>query len=434
MRECVAINVWGEMLVSVGRIVRLIDGMKELATEITSDLIRFPTVNPPGEGYAECVNYVEGFLRDQGFKTDLVTVSGEESKRLAPNGHGLDRPNVLGKWIGRTGKPTLHLNAHYDVVPVGGGWEITEPFNPVAKDGRIYGRGACDMKGGLASILVAVRALREADFPLNGTLAVSATADEETGGQAGLGYLVQKGYLAGTDYALIPEPTGLDAYPAHKGDLWVDLVVKGRAAHGGVPFKGENAFLRASELALRLEKDLNDLFLKNGPSKFPVVQPQYGYPTITIGGETKGRNKPNTVPDEFSFTIDRRVNPEEQHERVYDEIEQVVKSYRDEHKGSEIEIKRLLWIPPAQTPIDSPICVAMRKVMGDTLRISPTLTLAPYFTDMHYMTDLGVHAVMFGPGRIDQAHVADEFCRAEDIVAAAKVIAGLAVELLGTQN
>jgi succinyl-diaminopimelate desuccinylase len=416
------------------KIAKAIDGMQEFATRVTSDLVRFPTQNPSGEHYTECVGYLERFLQDMGLKTQVVTVSGEESRRLAPSGQGLDRPNLIGKWEGRTGKPTLHLNGHYDVVPTGGSWEITKPFEPVTKNGRIYGRGACDMKGGLASILLAIKALKDADVAFEGTLTVSATADEETGGKAGLGYLTEKGYLNGTDYALIPEPTVPGTFsPAHKGDLWVEIEVTGKAAHGSAPFLGVNAFLKAAKLAVVLEKELNDLFLKNGPSKFPVDQPRYGYPTVTIGGETRGRNKANTVPDVFTFTMDRRVIPEERFERVYEEIEQIAERFRSEDKGVRVELKKLLWIPPAQTPIESPICNSMKKVLRETLGVSPKLTLAPYFTDMHYLTDLGVHAVVFGPGRIEQAHVADEYCVVSDILDVAKVIAGLTLDLLKAQ-
>jgi succinyl-diaminopimelate desuccinylase len=291
------------------------------------------------------------------------------------------------------------------------------------------------MKGGLASILVAITALKQANLELEGSLSVSATADEETGGGAGLGYLVEGGYLTGTRYALIPEPTGIDTFsPAHKGDLWVQIVVKGKAAHGAVPFKGDNAFLKAARLALKLEKELNDLFLKKGASKFPGEELRYGYPTACIGGETHGRSKANTVPDEFSFTIDRRVNPEERLEEVCEEIELMLKKFRQEEKCENVEMQKLLWIPPAQTTIDSPICIAIERILGELLGATPKLTLAPYFTDMHYFSQAGVDAVMFGPGRIDQAHVADEYCRIEDILSAAKVIARLAVHLLGLRS
>ncbi|MHA1632312.1 MAG: M20/M25/M40 family metallo-hydrolase, partial [Candidatus Freyarchaeota archaeon] len=184
-------------------LIKKIEELREEIVELTKELVRFPTVNPPGEKYEECARFIRDKLEKVGFDAKIIDVPTEKLPELAPHGANLPRPNVLGTLRGTRGNPTLHFNGHYDVVPPGKGWTVTEPFQPVIKEGKLYGRGSADMKAGIAAAIMAAKAVVESGIQLKGNLTISVTPDEETGGQAGLGFLVKEGYLEGTDYALV---------------------------------------------------------------------------------------------------------------------------------------------------------------------------------------------------------------------------------------
>src|SRR5688572_2524328 len=158
------------------RVVAAVGAAADEIIEFASALIRVPTVNPPGENYDACARLIGKRLTAGGFVVDYIPAIGRpEHTRQHP------RINVLGRRRGHSDRPLIHLNGHYDVVPAGGGW-TTDPFGGVVRDGRIYGRGACDMKSGLAAAVYAAEAIRRADIPLAGSIEISGTPDEESGG------------------------------------------------------------------------------------------------------------------------------------------------------------------------------------------------------------------------------------------------------------
>lgn len=413
----------------------LLKKVEELSNEtikLAKELIKFPTVNPPGERYEECARFIRNKLEKIGFDAEIINVPVEKLPELVPCGERLPRPNILGTLKGIKGKPTLHFNGHYDVVPPGRGWTVTKPFEPVIREGKLYGRGSADMKAGIAAIIMAAKAVIEIGIPLKGTLTISVTPDEETGGQAGLGFLVRTGYLKRIDYALIPEPlVEVDGFhAAHKGALWLEIKVKGKAAHASMEFAGLNAFLKAAKLVLTLRNRLNEAFIRKGPSKYLIQPEKAGYPTILIGGIARGGVKINVVPDEFVFTIDRRINPEETSEEAYNEIIAIIEKMKSEDPELKVSVKKILEASPALTPIDHPFCKTLSNVFREVMGSSAKISLAPYFADMRYLTQIGIPSVMCGPGMLKQAHSANEYCYVKNIMTFTKIFALLIIKLL----
>jgi len=194
---------------------------------LTRDLIRFPTINPPGDAYRPCAEYIGDRLKARGFKVEYIRALG------APGDTDqYPRINVVARWEGSRPGPCVHFNSHIDVVETGAGWTV-DPFEGVVKDGRVYGRGACDMKGGLASSIIAVEALIDSGLDLPGALEISGTVDEESGGYGGVAYLAERGWFSKprVDHVIIPEPLNVDRVCiGHRGVWWAEIETKGRIA------------------------------------------------------------------------------------------------------------------------------------------------------------------------------------------------------------
>src|SRR5436190_21112460 len=192
--------------VDVDRVLDAVDAAADEAVAFASDLVRVPTRNPPGDHYADCARVIGTRLARCGFEVEYHPAEGcPEPTPLHP------RINVVGTRRGRSSRPLVHLNGHFDVVPAGGGWTV-DPFGGLVRDGRIYGRGSCDMKAGLAAAVYAAEAIRRADVDLHGTVEVSGTVDEESGGFAGVAWLADQGHISAgrTDFVIIPEPLYVD--------------------------------------------------------------------------------------------------------------------------------------------------------------------------------------------------------------------------------
>ncbi|MCB1154980.1 M20/M25/M40 family metallo-hydrolase, partial [bacterium] len=204
--------------------------------DLTRDLIRIPTINPPGDAYTPCAEFVGRRLAARGFQVRYVRAEGSigDSDRYP-------RTNVVARIEGRGPGPCVHFNSHIDVVAAGAGWTV-DPFGGEVRDGKVYGRGSCDMKGGLAASIVAVEAILDSGLPWNGALEISGTVDEESGGYGGVGYLAGQGFFSRprVDHVIIPEPLNVDRVCiGHRGVWWAEIETKGRIAHGSMPFLGD---------------------------------------------------------------------------------------------------------------------------------------------------------------------------------------------------
>src|SRR5947209_17230012 len=223
---------------AIERILAEVDRAADEIVQFTADLVRIPTINPPGEAYEPCARVIGDRLTRGGFEVEYIAAEGrpEHTSRYP-------RVNVVGGRRGSSRGPVVHLNGHIDVVPAGGGWTV-DPFGGVIRDGRIYGRGVCDMKAGLAAAIFAVEAIQRANVQLPGTIEISGTVDEESGGFAGVAFLAERGRIAKdrTDYVIIPEPLNVDRVCiGHRGAYWFAVTTHGRIAHGSMPFLGQSA-------------------------------------------------------------------------------------------------------------------------------------------------------------------------------------------------
>lgn len=279
--------------------------------ETLSDLVATPTVNPPGHYYRECVDYLCAKLRDWDIDHKIISVLKG----------GQSRFSVVG-FIGK-GKDNLHFHAHYDVVPA----DSSQQFKPRLQGNRLYGRGSSDMKSGLASMLFALRLIRERDMKLKGRISFSIVPDEETGGEGGTQYLIESDQLPRANLGmLMPEPTSGVIWNANKGALTYRVTIKGRSAHVGLEHQGTNAFehmLQVAQSLLDLKKDI-----QKRKTRLTIKPAEANRSVMLIGGESGSGFNFNVVPERAFFTIDRRLNPEEKMEEAKKELMDVLEAQK----------------------------------------------------------------------------------------------------------
>ena len=261
----------------------------EEMVDLAARLVRIPSVNPPGEHYRDCAELLGGVLAAQGYGVDYPVAEErpEHSDRYP-------RVNVVALRRGRADRPRLHLNGHYDVVPAGDGWTI-DPFAGEVRDGRLYGRGSADMKAGLACAVYAAEAIRRAGVELAGSLEISGTVDEESGGFAGVAHLAEIGRVAAaiTDHVIIPEPLGVDRICiGHRGVYWFKVVSRGRIGHGSMPELGVDAISNLAPLVTRIDRELRPA-LAGRVTRMPVVPPAARHGSINLNS-ILGRRRTRT--------------------------------------------------------------------------------------------------------------------------------------------
>ncbi len=292
------------------RVDQAVEGLEQELVEFLRRLVRIPTENPPGRNYRQCAQLIGLKLEELGCRVRYEEVPEELLPSLAPHGDGLPRPSVVGTYPGPEARPLLHITGHYDVVPAGPDWTV-DPFGGELKDGRVWGRGSSDQKSGLAAQIFALQALQSCGIHPAGTLVLSATPDEETGGFAGLGYLVERGEisLSNTDYCIITECLDVDSVClGHRGTIWLELETRGRQSHGSMPSLGVNAIDKMIKLLAAIERELVPRFA--GVSAQPIRPPQCRYSSLTVTTINAG-TKVNVVPAACKATLDWRLVPEQ---------------------------------------------------------------------------------------------------------------------------
>jgi succinyl-diaminopimelate desuccinylase len=393
------------------------------------DLVRIPTVNPPGSHYEDLCLYAMERLRQMDCEVDLVHVPQTYANALYPFGTGHPRMSLVGRYRpSRNERPGLHLSGHYDVVPAGTSW-TRDPFIPEEDHGRLYGLGTSDMKGGLASIMGVVQALHATNTTLRNGLTFSFTPDEETGGLAGMGYLVKQGIIK-ADFGIITEPSQPHFVRiGHRGVLWVEVVTKGKTAHASMPYRGVNAFKKLVRIAQGLE-DL-ERELEGKVTAAPVMVEQEKHPTICIGSVVHGGVKTNVVPDECSMMLDRRLIPEETVQEAWGEIRSVVEMLQRQDPEMQVELKQHLGIEAASIAADSVISQTVATCHAQIHGRAPAIAISPGFNDTHYMIrELGIPSLTYGPGTTGTAHTPNEYIVIDDLTRTTQVLVQVALTLL----
>lgn len=419
------------------RLLTAIDARAGDLVALTAELIRFPTINPPGDAYRPCAEYVGERLKKRGFEIEYVRGEGApgDSDRYP-------RINVVARFDGRSPGPCVHFNSHIDVVEAGEGWSL-DPFAGIVRDGRVYGRGACDMKGGLAASIVAVEAFMATypDFP--GAIEISGTVDEESGGFGGVAHLARLGYFSKpkVDHVIIPEPLNKDRIClGHRGVWWAEIETKGEIAHGSMPFLGDNAVRHMGAVLAAFEAELFPA-LDGKRTTMPVVPPGARRSTMNInsihGGQTDdfrpGLPSPN-VPDWCRLTIDRRFLLEEKIEDVKQEVTSILERLKREREKFDYEIRDLMEVQPTMTERDAPVVKAVARGIMEIFDREPDYVISPGTYDQKHVARIGhiYDCIAYGPGILDLAHRPDEWVGIEDMVQSAKVMAiGLNILLRG---
>ncbi len=400
----------------------------ERAVDVLKRLIAIPTVSPQGDFYEEASELLARELESIGMDVEVLRVPGDYQRERCPLASENPRFIVLGRIGG--GGPILHFNGHYDVVPGGPGWTVTEPFKPVERDGKVYGRGAVDMKGGIAAVIGALSSVagKLKNAPI--TVEAAFVPDEEIGGHCGTGYLVERLERA-PDYVILPEPSGLERpWHGHRGIMWVRVKVKGRTAHASTPWLGNNAFLSASRLALELHSVLASIYSQR-TSKYEIEPEDAKMPTAMIGGVAgvPGGGKTNQVPGEFEFTVDRRLIPEERVSQAWEEFRAALR-WASIKAGVEAEAFIEIAAEPAINE-PGPLMEALRRAAREAGRDVRDPVVCPGGLDMWYYTVRGSKALAYGPS-YHLAHAPDEHISLEDLRFLVATFAALPFKLLET--
>jgi succinyl-diaminopimelate desuccinylase len=421
------------MSTSADRVLAAVESVTDEAIAFTSELIRLPTINPPGELYDDCARLIGATLGSCGFDVEYYAAEGRpEHTPTHP------RINVVGTRHGARARPVVHLNGHFDVVPPGDGWTI-DPFGGIVRDGRIWGRGSCDMKAGLAAAVFAAEAIRRADVTLNGTVEISGTVDEESGGFAGVAWLATHERLSRdrTDYVIIPEPLYVDRICiGHRGVYWFEVETRGRIAHGSMPFHGVSAIAHMGVVLDRVRTELQPK-LAARTTAMPVIPPSARHATVNIngidGGQPVGGIQTPCVADRCRAVFDRRFLLEEGFDATKSEVVDLLESLRRDLPGFEYALRDLMVVHPTRTPDGSPVIRALERALQRVLGRSGLVASPGTYDHKHVARIAGVpDCVAYGPGILDLAHQPNEYCDVADLVNATKVIALAILDLTET--
>ena len=404
-----------------------IESRKESLIELTQDLIRMPTVNPPCANYLEICEFLKNRLEASGFETQLIRAKG-----AIADSDKYPRWNIVAKYAGKNPGDCVHFNSHTDVVEVGHGW-TKDPFGGELHDGKIYGRGACDMKGGLATSIIAAEAFIATYPDFNGSIEISGTADEESGGFGGVAYLAEKGFFKHVDHVIIPEPLNKDRVCiGHRGVWWAEVETKGRIAHGSMPFLGDCAVRHMGAVLEQLEEKLYPA-LKDKKTTMPVVPDGAKESTLNInsihGGEAEqeedytGLPSPN-VPDRCRIVIDRRFLIEEKLPEVKSEIYELLNNLKENRQNFDFEIRDMHEVHPTMAPKDAPVVTTISNAIKDVLGKTAEQVVSPGTYDQKHIDRIGKldNCIAYGPGILDLAHQPDEWIGVDDMIDSAKIM------------
>jgi succinyl-diaminopimelate desuccinylase len=415
-----------------------IDSRREDLIALTADLIRIPTLNPPGEAYLEICEYLANRLKTRGFEIELLRAKGAPGDSDA-----YPRWNVIARKTGAHPGECVHFNSHTDVVEVGPGWTF-DPFGGELHDGKVYGRGACDMKGGLATSIIAAEAFIDTYPDFAGAIEISGTADEESGGYGGVAWLAEQGYFTPerVQHVIIPEPLNKDRIClGHRGVWWAEIETHGRIAHGSMPFLGDSAIRHMGAVIAEMEETLYPA-LAARHTAMPVVPPQARQSTMNINSLHGGLPEPDpdftgfpsaVVAHSTRMIIDRRYLIEENGEGVRQEIIDLLERVKAERPGFTYDIRELWTVSPTMTAKDAPVVSAVSRAIGNVLGLTPEYVVSPGTYDQKHIDRIGrMHnCIAYGPGILDLAHQPDEYVGVDDMLDSAKVMALTLLDLLG---
>lgn len=394
------------------RILDVVRAEKQPIVDFTRELVAVATENPPGACYRQCVDVLTRKLAEIDLDFEVVEVPGEtQYPRFA----------VLASY--GDSEPTLHFHGHYDVVPA----DNRALFDPYVRDGNLHGRGSSDMKSGLAAMIYAIKAIKTCEISLSGTIQLAIVPDEETGGTLGSKYLADAGLIASAGVGMLtPEPTSGVIWNASRGALSLLVTVKGKPIHVGLQHDGVNAF----DNMLVVAKALSELKgeVENRTTEFFVLPEAARRSILMLGGQCYGGTNFNLVPGECSFTVDRRINPEEdlhtEKQRLFDLLDRV----RD--GGIDLDVEVLQEGESAGVAESSPVAQALANNVERITGGRPQFEMCPGLLEIRVYAANDIPAFAYGPGILSVSHGPNEYVPVRNIIESASIYALTACDVL----
>lgn len=376
---------------------------RDAMVELTRELVAIPTENPPGVDYHDAVELIASRLGALGF--DDTRVEGD----------------CILSFVGH-GPRTLYWSGHYDVVPA----QRRDQFTPTLHGKTIVGRGSSDMKSGLAAMMYAARALRDLGTLEHGRIGLVFVPDEETAGPRGSRDLATRGILGADGIGMLtPEPTGGVVWNANRGAITLRVTTRGRTAHVGRQHEGVNAFEGMIAVAQALVELKHEV--ETHTTAYHIAPDVARRSILMLGGRTEGGTNFNVVPDECSFTVDRRINPEEDFEvekqRLFDAIDRV--------RGPiSVDVEVIQEGRSSGSDEHGPLGRALAESIVDVTGRAARFEMCPGLLEIRFYAERGVPAFAYGPGLLTVSHGPDEFVPIDRIVECAQVYALTAARLL----
>lgn len=373
--------------------------------EFCRELVRIRTVNPPGDELAAS-EYIAGVMEKVGLEVEVIR-------------HSPGRASTIARLRGLKESAGLLFNGHTDTVPVGAETWVHDPFGGDLAEGKIWGRGAADMKGGVAALMAAVKALAEAHLPLKGDLIFAATAGEEIN-SLGATEIAKRTDMGVLQAILIPEPSNNEIFIAEKGALWLEMTTHGQTAHGSMPDLGRNAVMMMVKLI----------------SEFDALDVPF-QPHPLLGGFSRSVNtiaggvKTNVVPDSCVATVDMRTVPGQDHMAILGQIEGLIRKLEKGIPGFKASVKIVNDRAPLETDANEPIVPRFAEAVAAVTGSKPIPKGTRYFTDGVVLAPaFKAPLLICGPGDPGLAHQPNENVMVSKLVEAARIYVLAALRLL----
>jgi succinyl-diaminopimelate desuccinylase len=411
----------------VGAILKWMRAHEEEMARAVAELVAVPSENPPGKNYRAAATILEQYIRRLGFDFERL-----QPKTKARNLK--ESPSCLLAEYGR-GERTLYFHGHYDVVPA----QSVQQFKPMRKKHFLFGRGACDMKGGIVAMLYGMRALEECGAVLDGKIGLMLVPDEETGGERGSAWLARAGLLGrGGVGMLTAEPTSGVVWNANRGAISLRVEVRGKAAHVGLQHRGENAFERMHRVVERLlvlKREVESRSTEHNIGAEPDLKDGTGVGAsrgrnsiLMVGGQSGGGTNFNVVPERCWFTVDRRINPEEDLELEKARLLGVLEECRRD--GIPLEWEIFQEGRSGGCDGDEELGQVLARNVATVTGEAPRFEMCPGLLETRFYAAQGMPAYAYGPGLLSVAHGPKEYVDMRRVVACGAIYALTAMEIL----
>jgi succinyl-diaminopimelate desuccinylase len=390
------------------KLTKAIREHREAMVEWTEQLVAIPTENPPGACYPQVMQLIRSQLEKLGFHDTHV----EGDCVLSYTGEG---------------ERTLYFSGHYDVVPA----QDRGQFEPARKGANLFGRGSSDMKSGLAAMTYAAKAIQDTGAKLGGRIGLVFVPDEETAGPRGSRFLAEEGLLGRNGIGMLtPEPTGGVVWNANRGAITLNVRVKGKSAHVGRQREGVNAFEQMIEVARALSKLKEEVEQRS--TTYEIAPESVRRSILMMGGRCESGSNFNVLPESCSFTVDRRINPEEDFHKEKQRLLGTLEEARK--KGIDLEVEILQEGSSCGVPKDGQLGRALARSIREVTGREAPFEMCPGLLEIRFYAERGMPAFAYGPGLLTVSHGPNEFVAIDRIIQCATIYALTAAELLSAET